>query len=67
MRFTTLGIAIVAAVGWLLFGRERARCRAYATDLALLVHDHDLSRDDLPRSREWPTGIDERVRYDRRS
>lgn len=47
--------------GWLLYFRERKRSRDYATDLAQVIHDHDLDRNDLRRSLNW-NEIRERVR-----
>jgi hypothetical protein len=58
---STVGIALFTISGWLLYFRERNRSRDYATDLAQLVHDHDLGRDDLRRSLQWDE-IEERVR-----
>ena len=47
-------------LGWLLYLRERARSRDYATDLAQIIHDYDLGREDLRRALEWDE-IGERV------
>jgi hypothetical protein len=60
---TLLSVATMLFVigGWVLYFRERERSRDYATDLAQLIHDHDLSRDDLRRSLNWDE-IEERVR-----
>jgi hypothetical protein len=38
---------------YLLYGRERDKSRDYATDLAQLIHDHDLDSRDLRRSLRW--------------
>jgi len=50
-------VEAVAAVwilgGWLLYLRERSRSRDYVADLAQLIHDHDLGREDLRRSLGW--------------
>lgn len=40
----------VAAVGWYLYAKERAKSRDYATDLAQLIYDYDLDGEDLRRS-----------------
>lgn len=44
--------AVFAIGGWLLYFNERERSRDYATDLAQLIHDYDLTDDDLRRSTE---------------
>jgi hypothetical protein len=45
------GVAMgFAVLGWFAYLIERQRSRDYATDLAQLVHDYDLNRDDLRRS-----------------
>ena len=41
---------LVAAAGWYLYVKEREKSRDYATDLAQVIHDHDLDSDDLRRS-----------------
>ena len=51
---------LFAVVGWCGYFRERERSRDYATDLAQVIHDHDLDRDDLRRSLGWKE-IEDRV------
>lgn len=40
--------------------RELQRSRDYATELSQLIHDYDLTRDDLRRSLNWDE-IEDRV------
>jgi hypothetical protein len=43
----------VMLLGWFLYFHERERSRDYASDLAQLIYDYDLGREDLRRSLEW--------------
>jgi hypothetical protein len=44
------GIFAWGVVGWAMYFREHGRSRDYAADLAQVIHDHDLGREDLRRS-----------------
>ena len=41
---------LLAALLWYLYAKGREKSRDYATDLAQVIHDHDLDSDDLRRS-----------------
>jgi len=43
---------LFGVVGWLKYFVECERSRDYATDLLQVVHDYDLTADDLRRSLE---------------
>lgn len=49
----SVGVTVWSVGGWLLYFRERGRSRDYVADLAQLIHDHELGRDDLRRSLGW--------------
>jgi hypothetical protein len=44
------GIFAWGVLGWVMYFREHGRSRDYATDLAQVIYDHDLGREDLRRS-----------------
>jgi len=46
----TIVVGVLGLSGWALYQKERAKSRDYATDLSQLIHDYDLTKDDLRRS-----------------